>query len=197
MLQRLQPLSSETDHLFVGTDRYMYFTVSWDQGIRDLRTERSYVNLADNGARDTQRGDKCAMDPEGKFIVLELYEGVITVVPILPKIKGKRKVNDAGNVGEPIHARIPELFVRSLAFLHGSAKPKLALLWEDGHKKVHLRAKTLHWTGPGISDPGYAELIDTSTILTNLEDRGASHIIPVPDPVRMCGVDHCVARYTN
>jgi len=38
MLQKLRPALSPTDHLFVGTDRYMYFTLSWNADKKQLHT---------------------------------------------------------------------------------------------------------------------------------------------------------------
>lgn len=187
MLERLRPASSQTDHLFVGTDRYTCFTASWNAQTKSLQTGNGHVDLADIGARDTQTGEKCLMDPHGQFILLEIFEGVITVLPILGKTKGRKKAEHRpGEVGDSLPTRIPELFIRSMTFLHGAPKPKLALLWEDGQKKVHLTAKELTFTGPGASDTGSVELRDTGTVISNLQDQGASHIIPVPEPVRMC-----------
>lgn len=186
MLERLRPASAQADHLFIGTDRHLCFTISWDQQTRTFRTESKYVDLTEGGARDTQTGEKCLVDPSGRFLVLEYFEGIINVFPIIHRAKGKRKAGDSSNLGESVPARIPELFVRSMSFLHGSDAPKLALLWEDGHKKVHLNAKQLEYTRPGLSDSGSGsvEFTDTGTVVSNLQDRGASHLIPVPEPVR-------------
>ena len=183
MLQKIRPESSQTDHLLVGTDGYFYFTVSWDSQDRALKTEKKYVDLTDSAARETQTGEKCLVDPTGHVMVLELFEGVITVVPIFHKTKGRRKVEDWGNIGDPVPVRIPELFVRSMCFLHGSDTPKLALLWEDGHQHLHVTVKEVSFLTPGYANP---VLKDTDTIAAKLEDRGASHLIPVPEPVRMC-----------
>ena len=183
MLEKIRPESSQTDHLLVGTDRYSYFTVSWDSQRRALKTEKECVDLTDSAARDTQTGEKCLVDPTGHVMVLELCEGVITVVPIFHKTKGRRKVEDWGNIGDPVPVRIRELFVRSMAFLHGSDTPKLALLWEDGHGDVHVSVKELSFLTPGYANPA---LKDTDTVAAKLEERGASHIISVPEPVRMC-----------
>ena len=190
MLQKIRPASSRTDHLLVGTDRYTYFTVSWDAKAKQLRTEKSYVDTADKAARDTQTGDRCLVDPTGRFMTLELFEGVVTVIPILHK--GKRKGApevDIGNLGDPLPARIPELFVRSSGFLHprkGSAeKPRLALLYEDNHQKTRLRVRELGYAAGGSISEGSVDLIEVDSIKEELE-LGASHIIPVPAPACTC-----------
>ncbi|KAI9799838.1 MAG: hypothetical protein M1825_004399 [Sarcosagium campestre] len=183
MLQRLRSLPGSTDHLFVGTDKKLYFTVSWDPTKSELRTERSFRHHASGGARDSQFEPGCHMDPEERLLSLSLFEGIITVIPILRPKQGGKKAAAPLNVGDPIPARIPELFIRSATFLYGSKKPRYAILWEDGHKRVHLRTKEISFTAGSSSEPGTAEFIDTSFVLANLQDQGASHLIPIPTPV--------------
>ncbi|KAI9753914.1 MAG: hypothetical protein M4579_004935 [Chaenotheca gracillima] len=190
MLERISGSSSKktTDHLFVGTDRYAYFTVSWDARRKRLRTEHSAVDSSEIGARDAQLGEKSLIDPTGRFIALELFEGIVTVVPVSPPSSsssssssaGKKAAGSAGGLGMPMPARIPELFVRSSAFLHGyRQRPRLALLFEDGQRRVHVKVKELVHTPGSASDSGQVELNDAEVRLSNLEDHGASHIIPV------------------
>ncbi|KAF2458907.1 mono-functional DNA-alkylating methyl methanesulfonate N-term-domain-containing protein [Lineolata rhizophorae] len=196
MLDRIRPASSQTDHLFVGTDRFHYFTVSWDAGMRRLRTEKSFVDIADKTARDSQTGDRCQIDPSGRFMTLELYEGVVTVVPFVSKGK-RRNEPSSGELGDPIAVRIPEFFVRSSAFMHkhpaasgadgamqGSSKgaPRLALLYEDTHKKVRVKIRHLLYTPGTGADNEVAELSNAYDIKDDLE-LGSSHLIPIPRPI--------------
>ncbi|KAI9763145.1 MAG: hypothetical protein M1835_007918 [Candelina submexicana] len=183
MLQKLRPASSTTDHLFVGTDRSMYFTVSWDKSKSQLRTEKSFVDQADRSARDSQSGDRCFVDPSGRFMTLELYEGIITVLPIVQKSK-KKGDPEVGSLGDPVLARIPELFVRSSAFLYprkASEKPKIALLYEDSQKNVQVTARELSYIAGGSDGAGSVELEDIEQVHQEAEP-GASHLIPVPAP---------------
>ncbi|KAK2763344.1 DNA damage-binding protein 1 [Arachnomyces sp. PD_36] len=199
MLQRLPcPGTSPTDHLFVGTDRYTYFTVSWDATKRKLRTERSYVDLADKSSRDAQSADRCLVDPSGRFMTLEIYEGVVTVVPIVQasgrpmaeqqRKKGKQVAGSGGEgdravgeLGEPCPTRIEELVVRSSAFMFPQAdqKPRLALLYEDHKKMPKLRIRELDYKA-GM-DGWSAELEGKYDFADPLE-MGASELIPVPAP---------------
>ncbi|KZF23183.1 DNA damage-binding protein 1 [Xylona heveae TC161] len=187
MLHKIRPLSSPTDHLFVGTDRYVYFTVSWDPTSKQLRTEKSYVDQADKTARDSQTGDRCLIEPEGKFMTLELFEGIVTVVPIIQK--SRRKDVEIGSLGEPVPARIPELFVRASAFMHPregrAVKPKIAFLYEDTQRRVHIKVRELDYTGGGSGESGSVDLNDADSPSEELEP-GASHIIPLSEPT--CGL---------
>jgi DNA damage-binding protein 1 len=197
MLQKLVcPGTSPTDHLFVGTDRFTYFTVSWDSEKRQLRTERSYVDLADKSSRDSLTGDRCLVDPSGQFMTLEIYEGVVTVIPIVQasarqqqdqrkkakQVSGSDRV--VGELGEPCQSRIEELVVRSSAFLYpqSNQKPRLALLYEDSMKRLRLKVRELVFVPGGAGDGASAELKERDVLREELE-MGASQLIPVPAPL--------------
>ena len=115
MVERLRPSSSTIDHLFVGTDRYMYFTISWDAQSRQLRTEKNYQGQADKTSRDSQTEDQCLIDPTRRFMALMLFDGIVTIIPMAQKGK-KRGSGDLGTLGDPVPTRISDLFVRSAAF---------------------------------------------------------------------------------
>lgn len=189
------PANSPTDHLFVGTDQYTYFTVSWDSEQGQVRTERNYVDISDPSSRESQTAGRCLIDPSGRFMTLEIYEGVIAVIPIvqLPTKKKSRSIAVAsgpdapgvGELGEPTLTRVDELFVRSSAFLHvQSDKPRLALLYEDNQKKVRLKVRELHYTAATatVSADATFKEPEFSNFAQDL-DLGASHLIPVPAPL--------------
>ncbi|KAL8898929.1 MAG: hypothetical protein Q9192_001835 [Flavoplaca navasiana] len=183
MLERLQFAQSPTEHLFVGTDRYMYFTLSWDAETQQLHTQKTYVDQADKAARDSQTQDRCHVDPTRQYMMLQLYDGILTILPLLSKGK-KKKSSEALSLGEPVPARIPEFFVRSSAFLfprgEADVHPKIAILYTDDRDSVCLCFKDLDFSPGGAGDPGSAN-IATVTARDDLE-LGASHIIPVPAP---------------
>ena len=193
MLQKLRPASSNTDHLFIGTDRYTYFTVSWDPLVKQLRTEQSYVDQADKTARDLQSLERCLIDPTRRYLTLELYEGVMTVIPIVQKSK-KKGAPEIGSLAQPVLVRISELFIRSSAYLYPRTsnpmkeKPTLAILYEDNQQKVSLKLRCLDYAaGPG----GEAGMADLDEVGSHDElDLGASHLIPVPAPA--CMYSHLV-----
>lgn len=194
MLARLPtPANSPTDHLFVGTDQYSYFTLSWDSSANEIRTERNYVNIADPSSRESQTGPRCLVDPSGQFMTLEIYEGVIVVIPIVPvhhKKRGRAPASasdpDAprpGELGMPTLTRVDELFVRSSAFLHVQVgKPRLALLYEDNQRKVRLKVRELQYSGPTASASADATFAEDAVFAHEL-DLGSSHLIPVPAPL--------------
>lgn len=130
-------------------------------------------------------------------MTLEVYEGVIVVVPIVQPTKKRGRMSMGGTqaelplqVGEldkPTTSRIDELFVRSSAFLHSESKPWLALLYEDNQQKVRLRIRELDFTAgtSGTSaDATFKELqkLEGGEFGQEL-DLGSSHLIPIPAPL--------------
>jgi DNA damage-binding protein 1 len=188
ILAKLRPADSLTDHLFVGTDRYMYFTLSWDHSSKHFKTEKSYVDQSDKLARPSQSVERYAVDPSGQFLTLEVFEGILTVIPLFNR--GKGKINKpVWGLGDPIPSRIPERFVRSWGFLHsqderGSSKTpkvKIAMIFEDSHQKCRLSLKSLRYS-PGVSEPDSADFEDEDENVKPEVDISASHIIPVESP---------------
>ena len=187
MLERLQPAIATTEHLFVGTDRYMYFTVSWDSQAQQLRTEKSYQDQADKTARDSQNEDRCLIDPTRRFMALLLYDGIVTVLPIHQQGK-KKGTGEPGTLGDPVPSRISDLLVRSATFLYprrgASEQLKLAFLFEDSQQKVCLNIRNLEYS-PGVTgESGSADLEKIFDARDDLE-LGASHLIAVPAPACM------------
>ena len=184
MLEKLRPAASSTDHLFVGTDRNVYFTVSWDVSANKLRTEKTYVDQSDKTSRDSQTQDRCLIDPLKRFMALLLYDGIVTILPL--SSKGKKKgASVVDTIGDPVPARVSDLFVRSCVFLHPRERDKeqikLAFLFEDSHQKVCLSVRALDYSAGGIGDPGSADLENVLGARDDLE-LGASQLIPIPAP---------------
>jgi len=125
-------------------------------------------------------------------MTLELYEGVVTVVPIAHKTK-KQGDAEIGTLGEPIPVRIEELFVRDSTFFQMRSrekeeKPRLALIYEDTQKRVRLKVRQLTYS-PGLHGDVGSAALDPPEAEESLQEEleiGASHIIPVAAP--SCGV---------
>lgn len=179
MLQKIRPALSTTDHLFVGTDRFMYFTLSWNPDKKQIQTEKTFESVADNAARESQTGERCHVDPTGRFMTIEIYEGIITVIPLVQRGKKRKQEPDISHLGEPQACRLPEMFVRSSTFLRprsSEERAKLALLYEDTHSTVRLRIREL-----GFESGDFVELDDGESYRGELE-LGASHLIPIEAP---------------
>ena len=202
MLARLPaPANSTTDHLFVCTDQYNYFTLAWDSETNRIRTARSYVDITEPSSRESQSAARCHIDPSGRFMTLEIYEGVVVVVPIVQLPVRKRGGHttatpgpdalQVGELGEPTTSRIDELKVRSSAFLHSESAnpPFLALLYEDNQRKVRLRIRELEYspaTKSNLAEATFKEVQDKKLdggVFAYELDFGSSHLIPIPAPL--------------
>jgi DNA damage-binding protein 1 len=148
VLSKFRPDNSLVDHVFVGTDQCQFFTLRWDKASCKLTTKIAAMDLADRSARAVQSGERCLTDPTNEYMTVEMYEGIVTVIPIADRKKGAGKARallQYGVMGQPVHTRIPEFFVRSSAFIHRNTipKPRLALLWRDHDEAVHLKIREL------------------------------------------------------
>ena len=188
MLERLRPASAATDYLFVGTDRYQYFTCSWDAEKKHLVTQQSYVDVADKQLRDSREMDRCNIDSTSRYMTLELYDGVVTVVPITQPQQGPKKQRmdrPAGSLGEPVQVRVEEMMTRDSAFVHSTdpkQSPQLAILWEDNSEVPQLKIRELKFYPESAGDPASAEMKTVAELRADLH-LGVSHLIPVPSPL--------------
>lgn len=192
MLEAIRPATSQTAHLFVGTDRYQYFTCSWNAEAKQLNTEQSYVDQADRTLRDTRENDRVHIDPTRRFMTLELHDGIVTVVPLVqPSSKKMRRdpsattSNVPGTLGEPVSVRVEEISTRASAFLDADEdskeNPQIGLLWEDNQEDPQLKVLELQYTTTG--EQPAAELVTVAELRqADRLDRGVSHLIPVSLP---------------
>ncbi|KAH8205593.1 hypothetical protein TruAng_000299 [Truncatella angustata] len=125
MLQKVSPKDAELDLLFVGTDRFHYFTLGWDPETNALETIQSFNDMNEKHMRDSQSQDKCITDPTGRYMVVLLWEGVLNILRL-----GSRK-NARLDIQWQDQCRINELFIKSATFLHvETGKPKVAFLYQ-------------------------------------------------------------------
>ena len=184
MLEKLQPPHSPIEHLFIGTDQFIYFAVSWDAQLQQLHTEKTFLDQADKSFRDAYSQDRCLLDPTNRFMALQLFDGIVTIIPLGDQ--GKKKGSPyTVTLGDPTPARISDIYIRSSTFLYPRRakddRPKIAFLFEDNRQKTCLIIRRLDYT-PGFNgEPAIAELDYITTSRDDLE-QGANHLISVPGP---------------
>lgn len=173
MLQKVRPANSDVDHLFVGTDRFQYFTLMWNPTSRQFRTVHSFEDISEKHMRDSQTMDRCQIDPNGQYLAMDLHAGVLNLLKIKKPAKTGGEYLDA-----PDQIRLAELSIRSSTFLHTDKKsPKIAILFNDGKDKVRLVTYRVTDERGQLSE--FDAYRDRENDLPNL-DLGASHLIPVP-----------------
>lgn len=177
MLQRLQPKDSDTDLLFIGTDRLQYFNVAWNPETNQLDTvEQPIEDAAEQYMRHSQSQNKCLVDPTGKFMAMHLWEGVLNVFR-LPTRKGiTTKLVALDQV------RLTELWMKASTFLHSrTGHPRIAFLYKTQLDQEEARVAVYRLTkddkGGDVArfDPHKERELDQV-----ISDPYASMLIPVP-----------------
>ncbi|KAK2605824.1 hypothetical protein QQS21_003778 [Conoideocrella luteorostrata] len=177
MLQRLQPKDSDTDLLFIGTDRLQYFNVAWDPETNQLDTvEQAIEDTAERYMRQSQSQNKCLVDPTGKFMAMHLWEGVLNVFR-LPTRKGiTTKLVALDQV------RLTELWMKASTFLQSrTGHPRIAFLYKTQLDQEEARIAVYRLTkddkGGDVAkfDPHKERELDQV-----IPDPYASMLIPVP-----------------
>jgi DNA damage-binding protein 1 len=177
MLQRLRPKDSDTDLLFVGTDRHQYFTLAWDEEKQQLDTKQTFEDQGERHMRDAQSEDRCLVDPTGRYMALHLWEGVLSVFRLASrKVKGNTL-----QLEELEQVRLTELFIKASTFLYTeTGHPKIALLYQTRSDSLESKLATYRLTEDDRNtraskfDPLKDREIDMP-----IADAGASILIPV------------------
>ncbi len=175
ILQKLQPKDTKTDLLFVGTDRFQYFTLAWDPETSQLDTKNVAEDAGERHMRDSQSQDRCLVDPSGRFLAMHLWEGVLTLARL-----GDRK-NNAAVLEWMGQVRLSELFIKASTFLYTeTGDPKIAFLYQSRVDSTDAKLATYRLTSddrhtkPSRFDPDRDREIDAE-----IPDASASMLIPV------------------
>ncbi|KAK1972412.1 hypothetical protein LY78DRAFT_650624 [Colletotrichum sublineola] len=177
LLQRLRPKDSKADLLFVGTDRFQYFTARWDPVTQRLQTEQVIQDAAEPHMRETQSQDKCLVDSTGRFMAMHLWEGVMNVMRL-----GTRKGQFARLDGAWEQIRLYELFVKASTFVPtDTGHPTIAFLYQSSIDKedAHLAIYRLMSDDKNTSVSRFDPTKDRQFEL-DIKDPYARIIIPVP-----------------
>ncbi|PSS00651.1 mono-functional DNA-alkylating methyl methanesulfonate N-term-domain-containing protein [Coniella lustricola] len=175
LIQRLRPRDSPTELLFVGTVRSQYFTLTWDAAARELRTAQFFENAAERYMRDSQSQDRALVDPTGRFLVMHLWEGILSMLRLLPRKSKTHELEWTDSV------RLSELFVKASTFLHSdTGHPKIALLYQSVADVPESKLATYRLTSDDRDSQ--ASRFDPNKdreIALDIPDPGASLLIPV------------------
>ncbi|KAK2624485.1 hypothetical protein QTJ16_006435 [Diplocarpon rosae] len=189
MLTKVKPeVPRSTDQLFVGTSRFQYFTLAYNREIRQFETRQNFVDIAEIHMQDSQSRDLCLVDPTGKYLVLELFEGILNCIRILKPRKGRTEILD-----KPEQTRITEFKMRAATFLHTETKqPKIAFLYEDG-TGGDVRMVTYRLVDDKLQWSRFDPTRHRENEIGDL-DPGASHLIPIP---KSAGQKRYIVRHST
>lgn len=176
MLAKIRPPGSAVDHLFVGTQRFQYFTCLWNAETRKLETVQHFTDVSEKHIRDSQSRDGCLVDPTGEYIMLELFEGVVNIIKVQKSKRGAHQSTQYLQKAEQV--RIAELRMRASVFLHTETQQaKVAFLYEDG-TGGDIKLATYRIVDEKLQVGRFDATKDRENQLSEL-DPGASHLIPV------------------
>lgn len=151
------------DWLFIVTQRFQFCVLAYDASTHQVIT-KAHGTIRDSIGRSSEIVTSGNIDPDGRLIGMNLYEGYFKVIPI---DSGK------GILRETFNIRLDELRVIDIKFLYGYTKPTICVLYEDYKAARHL--KTYHIL---LKEKDFAE---GPWSQANVE-AGASLLIPVPAP---------------
>lgn len=175
IIQRLRPKDSPTELLFVGTDRSQYFTLVWDEETKQFKTAQSFEDAAERYMRDSQSQDRAIVDPTGRFMAMHLWEGVLSVLRLLPRRTKASELEWTDSV------RISELFIKASAFLYSeTGHPKVAFLYQSRSDLPDAKLATYRLTSDDKDTQ--ASRFDPNKdreIFLDIADPGAALLIPV------------------
>ncbi|KAK4200972.1 mono-functional DNA-alkylating methyl methanesulfonate N-term-domain-containing protein [Triangularia verruculosa] len=175
MLQKLRPKDAETDLLFVGTDRFEYFTLVWDPETSQLETTNATRDPGEHFMRNSQSLDRAIVDPSGRFLAMHLWEGVLTIARL-----GARRTN-AATIEWLGQIRLAELFIKASTFLHNeTGHPTVAFLYQSSANAQDSKLATYRLT----SDDRHTVASEFNAqkhriIDVTIPDAGANMLIPV------------------
>ncbi|CAK7198317.1 hypothetical protein SEUCBS139899_000977 [Sporothrix eucalyptigena] len=175
MLSSLQPKDSDTDILFVGTDRFDYFSLAWDDEQQNLQTIDHFHDVGEKHLRDSQSQDNCIVDPTGRYMSLLLWEGVLCVL----RLKSRR--DQARNIDWMDQVRLSELFIRASTFLYTeTGHPKIAFLYQSQFDQRDSKLSSYRLTSDDRDTVVSRFDVNRDRELNlDLDDIGAALLIPV------------------
>ncbi|OAA66753.1 uv-damaged DNA-binding protein [Niveomyces insectorum RCEF 264] len=176
MLEVLRPKEdSETELLFVGTDRFDYFTLAWDPKKQSLDTVDNFHDIGEKHLRDSQSQDRCVVDPSGRYMALLLWEGVLSVL----RMQSRR--DKARNLDLMDQVRLSELFIKACTFLHSeTGHPRIAFLYQTQADTPESKLSSYRLTSDDRNtvaarfDPARDRELNL-----DIADPGAAMLIPV------------------
>ncbi|EFX05445.1 uv-damaged DNA-binding protein [Grosmannia clavigera kw1407] len=180
MLQSLRPIDSKTELLFVGTDRFEYFTLTWDMESHSLRTVDTFQDVGEKHLRDSQSQDRCLVDPSGRFMALLLWEGVLTVLRLQTR-RDRARPDHMRHLVPMDQVRLSELFIKASTFLHSeTGQPQIAFLYQSQGDRAEAKLSAYRLTaGDRNVDTGRFDANRDREISMDIDDPGAALLIPV------------------
>lgn len=145
------PLDSHpTSLLFLTTDQHQYALIGYNPHL----SPHFIQTFASGSLKDewnvlgtlSECGPFVAVDPHSRCLILHLYDGLVTIFPILNRpggAAGRNSTNSNNTIlGQVFHARLEERIILAMTVLHhidpSSTPPHLCLLHQDSRGAQHI-----------------------------------------------------------
>ncbi|EPX70538.1 damaged DNA binding protein Ddb1 [Schizosaccharomyces octosporus yFS286] len=142
-LKAFRPALSSTDHIIIATDSFHYFTIFWDSENQTIANGMKIQDCSVRSLRESQSGPLLLVDPFQRVVCLHIYQGLLTIIPIINSKKRRLNSTD-GFLHDNFNVRIKELDVVDICMLHTPSVPTLAVLYRDSKSVVHLSTYTIN-----------------------------------------------------
>ncbi|DAZ92907.1 TPA: LOW QUALITY PROTEIN: hypothetical protein N0F65_013069, partial [Lagenidium giganteum] len=160
-----RPANEPQDWLFIVTQRFQFCVLAYDAATQRVVT-KAHGNIRDSIGRSSELVTSGNIDPEGRLIGMNLYEGYFKVIPI---------DQNKGNLKEAFNVRLDEQHVVDIKFLHGYNKPTICVLYEDTTKSArHVKTYHVLLKEKDLAEGPWSQ--------ANVE-ASASLLVPVPSPL--------------
>ncbi|KAL3919428.1 MAG: hypothetical protein SGILL_003758, partial [Bacillariaceae sp.] len=192
-LSAFQLDAKPTSLLFITTDQQQYAIIGYNSGMPPhyIQTYASGSLTDDWNMLGTlsECGPLVAVDPHSRCLILHLYDGIVTVFPIM---NGR----DTNMLGSVWHARVEERTLLAMTILHHvdplNTPPHLCLLHQDSRGAQHIVTHVVDFNRTQLISqaaamgqtqaPQQQQLNPTSLewLKKSRIDGGSSMLIPVP-----------------
>jgi len=160
-----RPAGEKRDLLFVATERRQYFVLSYDKKSGKIVT-KAKGEIVSRVNRSNENGSIGIVDPEGRMIGLNVFQGQFDVIPM----------DSRGQLKEAFNIRLEEINVIDIQFLHGYSVPTICVLYEDNRNNRSTRHIKTY--GISLKDKVFTEGPWNQPNV----DLETNMIIPIPEP---------------
>ncbi|CAO3569563.1 unnamed protein product [Mortierella alpina] len=133
----------------------------------------SLTDLQDRHARPSDAGQIVIIDPTCSVVCCHLYQGLLKCITVNTSSSRSNSKTTGNTFLDHFNLPIEEVTIMSMVFLHGCARPTLAVLFQDKKEVRHVKTYEI--------DLKNTDKTETGWIQSGLS--GASTCIAVPAPI--------------
>nr|CCA20849.1 predicted protein putative [Albugo laibachii Nc14] len=163
IFEKFRPSGETQDWIFLVTQRFQFCVLAYDTTLQQIITKAN-GSLRDTIGRNSEILTNGNIDPDGRLIGMNIYEGYFKVIPI---------DNHSKSLKAAFNIRLDELRILDIKFLYGYNKPTICVLYEDFKAARHVKTYFILLKEKDFAEGPWSQ--------SNVE-AGANLLIPVPMP---------------